>query len=171
MKDVGDERRKGCLDIDILLGAALHEAPALLAGELRAHIIGDHLVRHIDLVADQHYYDVFVAVILDLLVPRLERQETVPIADIVDKKSRDRAPEEDRCESLESLLPQCIPDVQLGHVLCASDRHILALVFDLLGGLVLLTERPLHKPVRNTCFPYLFIADQDHFPGEVWLVI
>ena len=88
LKDVGDERRKGCLDIDILLGAALHEAPALLAGELRAHIIGDHLVRHIDLVADQHYHDVLVAVILDLLVPRLERQETVPIADIVDKDVR-----------------------------------------------------------------------------------
>ena len=159
LKDVGAKGRKSCLDVDIFFCADFHEAPAFFSRELRAHIIRDHLFWHIYLVPDEHYNDVFVTVIFDLLMPRLECQETVSVADIVDQKSCNGATEKDRCEGLESLLPKRIPYVKLCDVLRAHNRHILPLVLDLLGGLVLFSERALDKSIRDARFTDLFVAD------------
>ena len=132
LKDVGAESRKGCFDIDILFCAHFHEAPSLLPGIIRAHVVSYHLLWHINFVTDKHYDNVFVTVILDLLLPCLECQETISVTDIVNQKTGDGATEKDWCEGLESLLPQRVPDVELGNILSALDGHILALIFDFL---------------------------------------
>jgi len=105
---------KGLVDINVILGGALPEVNAELLCKLLSFLRGDDLfVKHVALVSNENLVDVHIGVLLNLGDPISDRFKGPSVGDIVDEENALGAAKVGRCDGPETLLPGCVPDLQL----------------------------------------------------------
>jgi len=102
-----------------------------------------------------------------LLVPGVEGVEGVLVGHVVHQESADTLTEKQGCESLELLLAESVPDMQLRPLICVLYHLVLAREFDLGGRLLVFGELVVTVAISDGRFSNTLVANEDDLPGVV----